>query len=572
MIEDIAFLKENSVNDSIPFYIDSAARDVKIWPTPSEYSITFEQPFRFVYGFDILDAAIPTTQYNIEDYNNVFALTLFSEPTNNNIQSIDSYIHELAFTKHFIDVFEKKEETKVYIISPDTATTYNLRPLSNTLKTQGTDTYKHAFVRHTLNNVPITLKTNQSIDSSTSYVFVFNEKEYIISRTNTIAIDILRDGNYILQFAGNNSTLIFYEKLFIDDITFTLLNNIGEYIAKIVNHRIHITTGNYDISTLRNELNGIMNQYDLDFETTTPVETRQGRYKVSSSKNIIIINGQLTTMRDNIGLSVPPENSTSSFRKLKIGDNPLVFLSIYDSFFEVYKIEAPGLVNLFGERFVVLKIKEIEDHLLGSYGYMSFSPGIGMFKLASSFNDVTNLRFDYVSLVRKPFHPIGKVSKLTLRFETARGDLYDFKGVNHQLLMVIKFLVPTPKVDITTRSILNPNYDPDYIKYIARNQTIENKEESEEEEEFLDDLHMNRYKKELRSYRSSSSSEDNEEKQSTKSGNTSGNTTDNNSEYTDGDTSDDDTDNGTNDDNTTISLPALYAQRHANMMNYGIYR
>jgi hypothetical protein len=138
----------------------------------------------------------------------------------------------------------------------------------------------------------------------------------------------------------------------------------------------------------------------------------------------------------------------------------------------------------------------MEEHLLGSYGYIKHTPGIGLFKLASSYNDVTHLRFDFVNLVRKPFHPIGKLSKLSFRFETQDGDLYDFKGVNHQLLFMIKYLVPTQKVNFN-KSILNPNYDPNFMGYMSNNRTIQYKEDSDNEEDFDNKQYDDKYRKEM---------------------------------------------------------------------------
>lgn len=502
MIEDIAYLKENSVSDSISFYIDSGTRDMRFWPTPSEYSISFEQPFRLVYGFDVLDAAIPTTQYNIDTANNRLALTLFNVATGVSLTTAEPYISEIVYNKDFIRLFEDARITFAFLLDQTTIDTYSIPALSASLVNE---TQYYAFLRKTVNNIPIVLKSNQL--ASEYFFFTYNNKDYALAYSgNSVVIDLISYGNYCLKFNnGGLSEIVYFELFKMDFITYNLLNNGGTFQMKIFNYRLDTEIGNYDIGTLRNQINNVINEYDIALETTTPIETTQGRYRFSSSQNVIILNGKLSTLRENFGLSeLPRSDRTNFYRTISIGNNPFVYMSVYDDFYQVQKLEAPGLVNMFGERFVILKIKEIEDHLLGSYGYMSFSPGIGMFKLASSFNDVTNLRFDYTSLVRKPFHPIGKVHKLTLRFETAKGELYDFKGVNHQMLMVIKFLVPTSKVTFQ-RSSLNPNYNPNFIKYMANNQTIRNREDSDDEEDFDDDENRAEYTKQMRKYNDTSS-------------------------------------------------------------------
>lgn len=504
MIEDIAYLKENSVSDSMAFYIDSGTRDMKFWPTPSEYSISFEQPFRFVYGFDVLDAAIPTTQYNIDVTNNKIALTMFSVSTGNDLHTAEAYIQEIVHDKDFISLFEDLRVTFGFIVEQSTVDTYGLSTLSTSIS--GSTTY-FAFLRKQVTNVPVVLKGNQL--ASEYFFFTYNNKDYAITYAgNTTTIDLISYGSYYLQFSQSGSTIVYYTPLKLDYLTYNLLDNEGSFLTKFFNYRVDASIGNYDIGTLRNQINNVINEYDIALETTTPIESTQGRYRFSSSQKIIIMNGRLTTLRENFGFSQLPSDDMKDFYKtISIGDNPFIYMSVYDDFYQLYKLEAPGLVNMFGERFVILKIKEIEDHLLGSYAYMSFSPGIGMFKLASSFNDVTNLRFDYTSLVRKPFHPIGKLHKLTVRFETSKGVLYDFKGVNHQMLMVIKFLVPTAKVSFQ-RSTLNPSYNPNFIQYMANNQTIRNREDSDDEEDFDDEENRAQYTKQMSKYENDSSSEE----------------------------------------------------------------
>jgi hypothetical protein len=482
MIDDINFLKENSENDSISFYVDSAARDKQYWPTPAEYSLTFDQPFKFVYGFDILDAAIPTTQYNVSEKNNMVAMSLVTVPGDGStLNTVQTQIVEIARNSTFVKIFNDVTPSRVLLLPQSAVTTYNITTIS---QAQPSTTTYHGFTRTVISGLTIRRKTNQH--PASFFFFMYDHQEYAIEYGNTEAIDVITSsGGYHMVFsdtAGQNSIIYFtYYKLTQSLYNF-LVSTVGEYIININNIRFTIEEGNYDISTLRNEINNPLNSFDVNFETTSPIETRQGRYKITSQSCFIVLNGDITTLKNNIGFSEKPtQNWTTYYTPLNIANNQYAFMSVYDSTNQVYKIEAPGLANLFGERYLVLKIKEIEDHLLGSHSYTNSSPGIGMFKLAANFNDVTNLRFDYVSLVKKPFHPIGKMTKITLRFETSKGELYDFKGVDHQLLLVIKFLIPTQK-QVFQRSVLNPNYDPDFVKYFSKNRNIKYKEESDEED------------------------------------------------------------------------------------------
>jgi hypothetical protein len=244
--------------------------------------------------------------------------------------------------------------------------------------------------------------------------------------------------------------------------------------------------GNYDITSIKSALNSLMNPKFISVESTT-TDNRQGLIRFNSSK-MFIINAKTGTLSPNLGFEVRDANTVS------VRENRDVFLSNESS--GIWSITPPGLVNLLGERYVILRIKEIEDHLLGAYAHMNLTSGVAMFKLAAGISDVTNLRFDFVNLVRKPFHPIGKLTKLTLRFETASGELYDFKGVNHQIMFVVKILKPKQRNSFT-KSILNPSYDPNIVQYIYSDKNAKYREDSDFEEEFLNNKFYNMYKKKM---------------------------------------------------------------------------
>jgi len=164
-------------------------------------------------------------------------------------------------------------------------------------------------------------------------------------------------------------------------------------------------------------------------------------------------------MRELSSLATPPQYTTFSYR-----DNLRLFMSCTD--YSQPRIISPGVINLESVRYLILRCPEIESHLLGSYTNFKYAPGIGLFKLTSS-NSLMNLRFDFVNITRKPFHPIGKLGKLSLTFEQKNGDLYDFKGVDHVLLLSIKYYSPKNILRVP-RSILNPYYNPNILEYQLR--------------------------------------------------------------------------------------------------------
>ncbi len=69
-IEDINYLKNNSIKQNYTFLIDSTDRDRDKFPNPNKYVVEFTVPFKNVIGMEIIDASIPRTMYNIDVENN----------------------------------------------------------------------------------------------------------------------------------------------------------------------------------------------------------------------------------------------------------------------------------------------------------------------------------------------------------------------------------------------------------------------------------------------------------------------------------------------------------------------
>ena len=185
-----------------------------------------------------------------------------------------------------------------------------------------------------------------------------------------------------------------------------------------------------------------------------------------------------------------------------------------------YNIITPGIVALVGERFAVLRCPEIEDHLYGSFK-VERTPGLALFKLAIV--GFSEERYDFVTVKYKEFHPIGRLPRVTIKFENRDGLPYDFKGVNHHLLIAVKYFTPNHPIEFGN-SILNPNYNPNIIEY---EKNIEEREETSSEEELddkqfrdkylreeikykWDDKHRLKYTREFDDYMDSDSSEESE--------------------------------------------------------------
>ena len=145
---------------------------------------------------------------------------------------------------------------------------------------------------------------------------------------------------------------------------------------------------------------------------------------------------------------------------------------------EYHTVIAPGIYNFVGERYVVLRCPEIEEHSFRSLSYSKYCMGLAMFRLGVV--GISDNQINHVNIPTREFHPVGKLSKLTLSFETINGKPYDFKGVNHTLTLGLKYLEPIPD-RVFSSSIINPSYNPDILKYMYHQEDQEGDSDDQEE-------------------------------------------------------------------------------------------
>lgn len=507
MIVDVDYLHENSEEDNTVIFVDSESRDYNVWPTPSEYSITLDQPFKNVFSVEIIDASIATTMYNVDKYQNDLWLTTVKIQPNSTINPVQ-YIYELSTNIYFSELFDSETQNYLLISSENQVSSYDI---NNPLYTNYNTDYRLG-IRYSILNIPIVKQTNQSSDE---YIFfIYQSLNYAIKNipSNTAIIEIINEQNYYMTLNTNNEyDIVYYKYKFISEATFNIISSDYNYWVNITNFRVKLDIGNYDIATFRFALNNLLNNIANVFISPLGLADELRAQFIYSSTDLLLINSKVKKLDYILGFDLNPLSTDTSYTDMTIGTNNQIFMGIYDVINEVYSLVSPGIVNLGGYRYLILRCPEIEDYLYASQSYTKNSLGIGMFKLSASKYEITNLRWDFTTLIKKKIHPIAKISKLTFRFEIPNGLLYDFKGINHQFMLAFKYFTPTRK-ETFTKSILNPNYNANFIDYMVTNKIIKDKETSDNEEDYdNDDKNYNYYKKELDKYDYSTSEEDEED-------------------------------------------------------------
>ena len=141
-----------------------------------------------------------------------------------------------------------------------------------------------------------------------------------------------------------------------------------------------------------------------------------------------------------------------------------------------HSLVTPGMMYLLNNKYILLRCPEIENHLYRSLAYSKYNLGLAKIRINSyGFNEE---KTSFLKVPLREFHPIGKLIKLTIRFETPDGNLYDFKGVNHNMVLVIYYYEPV-QGKIFKNSIINPEYKNNFIDYMYKQEDQEGDSDEE---------------------------------------------------------------------------------------------
>lgn len=528
---DVNFIRDKCKTDTVVVLADSRLRDRSKYPEPSEYAVTLNEPIRLVYGMSVLDASIPYSMYNMGRTTNRLSYVMFSSahhplPLVNLSYSTVSYYgfrEQQQQSSLFLDKdFQVLASTscnrldrehafvvdnKVVVADVDVvARCCDPSPLSappfegsSSLKQHGK--YAQWYVAQSmaafLPDVPYTMGLASVDDllnprlnlfvkvyvpcslhiSSSYHVKVelpgynkFGGPEYVFAAGEVGMPD---DGSATYEASSplpaHQGFVTFYAVCSIaanahqitQDITSTGTSFAAsaEVFCKAFgpNHTlirfvdIAMAEGFYTVDLFVSKFNMLDQDADLEVRYNLDNVNTKMIFVARSSSFAFCLNAWRSTCSRALGLDNSPAQLLSSS------------LSSEEGGFQV--CSCPGIACFKTIEYVVLRCKEIEEYVYREE--VSGAAGIGIFKLVE-INDVANLRFDFVSFVRRSFHPITKLSRLTFRFEYSDGSLCDFNGVNNVFILGIQRYMPkTPnELGMTGAAyVLNPNYDPDYRQY-----------------------------------------------------------------------------------------------------------
>ena len=524
-IEDVDFLKQNSIKQSYMFLVNSKDRDKLTHRDPSSYTVEFENPFQNVVGFEVIDATIPRTMYNIDVYNNSIRFFIYSVAGIPDVRSVLLSDYEEAF----IDPGDYSLQTLVPALSA--AMEMHL----NNLVTQPLA----RITAHALSDPP---EKKSKLRFSCPYPFVFDMKGSTIAesigfdelaRLTENALSVLnRRYDYIIASEEQTMSSKFQNHQLYKSVDLPISQAQGELITAFEGprgvlrsikisptawaaQRFTVPTACYftRIYAAITAADGLAdNAIQCELRKGSASSPFNGAENVVAQANIAIsfLDG---TLSDSEPLSNPPlllpgvfywavfknENELVSIYYNDVVDNKTTMqvtstsgatwssLDFEDLNYnlsirvevneEFHQVIAPGIYSLIGEKYIVLRCNEIEENSYRSLAYSKYNLGLAKFKLGVV--GYSENRQDFSKVPLREFHPIGKLARLTIRFETAKGEIYDFKGVNHTITFAIHYYEPIHHARFE-QSILNPNYKQNFIDYMYRQDDQESDSDDQE--------------------------------------------------------------------------------------------
>lgn len=609
-IEDVNYLKANSIKQTYTFLIDSSGRDRTIFPDPNNYVVEFSTPFRNIIGMEIIDASIPRTMYNVDIENNSIYYYIGTDDNDSLIKYgvTDEIEANAVITNSLIVNNSLNIKDRGYAYIKNVVNLYNIynsggiggstKGITISLKLTAFSSYKNFIgadnsytlldfrYNHLINpkiseDAPIIVKLIRQKSETQTYNLLFrignetNDKiinninlsylthiTWTISENNTwqIYLNATTDPSKIHESSIGIKNVFYTDKyigkrfeldygdwdtanLYISDFkiynrvlnqkeindcnnnvhTNTISNLIIWYkMDVIINDTVensgHTKTINYkDVFNKQDIMPGDytlktfftnydeLNNFEIGFKEHSDPSELTNLMDIYSRKPFIL-DMKRSTISENLGFDLYANQNTQNryiYKDIyRYNDNMIkIFHSVVndnqvkefnDGKVDIYKIVSPGIVYFIGNKYIVMKCPEIEEHLYGSLSYSKYTLGLAKFRVDNV--GINSERLSITKLPVREFHPIGKLAKMSLRFETNKGTLYDFKGVNHNIVFAIYYYEPIQK-KFPEGSLLNPQYKMNYIDYQYNQEEIEG-DSDDDEEDFSRDNIMDYKKKE----------------------------------------------------------------------------
>ncbi len=437
--------------DNHMLFVDSSKRDLSKHPNSADISLEFADPFSMVVGFEILDASIPNVMFSTDATCNAFSL-LIAEERRFLVDSEHAHRVSMACSRNMAPLRPQTNFAHSTLVSFVFSAGPHLHdsahvptgPLSATDRVIVHERLVHGATVSTRDG------DDQGFVSLDGHYFVrFDDwdspdaVEFLssTSRENAFAVRVANGGAMQLLRVSDGSMCTDCASRVQEETSY---------------HRVdvHAEPGNYSTQTMCCHLRDLLEPFGVD---VGPAATCGSFDKCSKlmlrSERPFLVNMLGTTMARqtgfaNVALGAKPQ--------IAVGGTAMPLADLMPN--NDWCVRSPGVCDNTGERYLVLRCPELENN--GSAFKTKTYDGVAIFKMAAGPNCISDLRFDYKNVQPALLHPIGRVSRLSFRFERSDGRTCDFQGVDFQFLACVR-TVATPRIEsFGMRSSLNPNYEP----------------------------------------------------------------------------------------------------------------
>lgn len=479
-IDDVQYLLRNSEVEEMVTYVDSSQRNKTLYPSPNGYAITFSEPFRDVVGVNVLNCLTPRTVYNVDVGNNKLRIRFMDTGAWETVAfpPLDYTLDDLLvyWSSFLADRYTDPSRLTVTAVADDlwasgmvyvrSDVAFELDLTASTIREVIGMDEPCTLARDRVNYVYQGIGLAQSIrDAGAITTFDFAYTEAIATASDVAPQTVTLPNAYEIESVTVTCELI---------RALTVTDAAGATIM-----------------TLTKRAQVDVKQWRFAADNSTYASLKAGAtYTVSAALRLagpttyvdVVTITDAASAGANLWLTGMAANSAASSARS--------FLLSVQVSAPTYTIYPPGLVSLAGERCVLLRCPEIEQHINGSYIYGNNSPGLALITLGTT--GFSTQRMDFTSITYRNFHPIGKLMQVTFRFETTSGELYNFKGVNHTIVLAIKYLVHRKQGPFDDR-VLNANYNPDYLAYMIAHEPVAPLPAGAQHEEDIDEFFDKRY-------------------------------------------------------------------------------
>lgn len=498
-MEDIAYLANHATEESYLFMCDSRLRDFDTYPTPSVYQVTFSTPFRNAFSVDLIDATIPRTEYVVEQGRNTLTYelqggarrTITLQPGDyilpQLVEAMNSHLsaagadeglrvetltipselsNKVKFTcsRPFVLYMDKERSGLrdcLGFANPVTPDDINYGGIQQFAAPPQWDQSRQ-LATWQFHSVPsgngvtgaTVLEGPVRVDAVEGVGPGVSLRQYFTPAVGGTPMSVTIQG-YYTDAQPTPPTLAVSVHVAASPSPppsppAPVATTVATFAANEIADRGGVWTATFD--------GGIIPANTRCFVEIQCTATAAFVYRARSNAALAGNHGDVVTRVVDGVERVIDQTDEDLCVDLVVATNQ-------------HQLVSPGLVDLTGERYVTVRCPEVENLMFRERAFEKFHAGLGMVKLSGY--GYREQRYDFVSFPPRRFHAKGIIDKLTIRLERADGTLYNAHGIDHTLLLVIRYYSPPQTGMSASRSILAPNYTPNLHAYLGAQKLAE---------------------------------------------------------------------------------------------------